>query len=110
MKIWFILIIAILGEVAATTSLKLSEGFTRPTPSIFVFLGYAVSFYCLSLTLKTIQLGVAYAVWSGLGMFCITLIGYIIFNQKLDLWAMLGMALILSGVLVLNLLSKSKIH
>ncbi|MGE4539164.1 MAG: multidrug efflux SMR transporter [Desulfovibrio sp.] len=109
MKTWFILIVAILGEVAATTSLKLSEGFTRPIPSLFVLLGYAVSFYFLSLTLKTIPLGIAYAVWSGLGMFFISLAGYILFNQKLDIWAVLGMALIFSGVLVLSLLSKSTV-
>lgn len=107
MKIWIILFIAILGEVGTTTSLKISEGFTKPAPSFFTFIGYALSFYCLSITLKTIPLGIAYAVWSGLGICFISLVGYFFFNQKLYLWSILGISLIFSGVLVLNLLSKS---
>jgi len=109
MKIWIILIIAILGEVAATTSLKISDGFTQIAPSIFALIGYVLSFYCLSITLKTIPLGIAYAVWSGLGILFISLAGYILFNQKLDLWSIFGMVLIFSGVLVLNLLSKATV-
>ncbi|OEE37155.1 DMT family transporter [Vibrio anguillarum] len=110
MNTWLVLFVAVLGEVFATTSLKLSEGFTKLIPSLAVILGYAVAFYCLSLTLKSIPLGIAYAVWSGLGIVVVSIIGWGLFGQKLDLWAGIGMALIISGVVVLNLLSKSVAH
>ncbi|ROP61717.1 small multidrug resistance pump/small multidrug resistance pump [Enterobacter sp. BIGb0383] len=110
MNTWIVLFIAVLGEVVATTSLKLSEGFTRLVPSVVVVIGYAIAFYCLSITLKSIPLGIAYAVWSGLGIVTVSILGWLIFGQKLDIWAMLGMLLIISGVLVLNLLSKTAAH
>lgn len=110
MNTWIVLFIAVLGEVVATTSLKLSEGFTRLVPSVVVVIGYAIAFYCLSITLKSIPLGIAYAVWSGLGIVTVSILGWLIFGQKLDIWAMLGMLLIISGVLVLNLLSKTTAH
>lgn len=98
------------GEVVATTSLKLSEGFTKLVPSVVVVIGYAIAFYCLSLTLKSIPLGIAYAVWSGLGIVTVSILGWLLFGQKLDFWAILGMLLIVSGVVVLNLLSKTAAH
>ncbi|TMP20431.1 QacE family quaternary ammonium compound efflux SMR transporter [Pseudoalteromonas sp. S2721] len=107
MNTWIILFVAVLGEVIATTSLKLSEGFTKLTPSVAVFVGYAVAFYFLSLTLKSIPLGIAYAVWSGLGVVIVSIIGWVLFGQKLDIWAFVGIALIISGVVVINLLSKT---
>lgn len=110
MNTWIIIFVAILGEVVATTSLKLSEGFTKLVPSIVVVVGYAIAFYCLSITLKSIPLGIAYAVWSGLGIVTVSILGWIVFGQKLDTWALLGMLLIISGVLILNLLSKTAAH
>ncbi|MFV0349122.1 MAG: DMT family transporter [Halodesulfovibrio sp.] len=110
MNNWILLCIAVFGEVIATSCLKINEGFTKLIPSFFVFIGYGVSFYCLSLTLKTMPLGIVYAVWSGLGILIVSLIGWILFEQKLDFWAIIGMSLILSGVLVLNLLSRSSVH
>ncbi|MCU6668750.1 SMR family transporter [Enterobacteriaceae bacterium H4N4] len=110
MNTWIVLFVAVLAEVVATTSLKLSEGFTKLLPSVVVIVGYAIAFYCLSLTLKSIPLGIAYAVWSGLGIVIISLFGWLLFGQKLDIWAVIGMLLIISGVLVLNLLSKTTAH
>ena len=102
--------IAIVAEVVATTALKSSESFSRMVPSIVTVLGYAVAFYCLSLTLKTIPTGIAYAIWSGAGIVLISLVGWVIHKQTLDFPAMLGLALIVSGVLVVNLFSKSMPH
>lgn len=104
------LFIAIVAEVIATSALKSSEGFTKPMASIVVVLGYMIAFYCLSLTLKTIPVGIAYAVWSGVGIVLITTVAWIVFDQKLDVWGIVGIALIMSGVLVLNLLSKTSSH
>lgn len=110
MKNWLILFIAIVAEVIATSALKSSEGFTKPMASIVVVLGYIIAFYCLSVTLKTIPVGIAYAVWSGVGIVLITTVAWIVFDQKLDVWGIVGIALIMSGVLVLNLLSKTSSH
>jgi small multidrug resistance pump len=110
MKNWLILFIAIVAEVIATSALKSSEGFTKPIASIVVVLGYMIAFYCLSLTLKTIPVGIAYAVWSGVGIVLITTVAWIVFDQKLDVWGIIGIVLIMSGVLILNLLSKSSSH
>lgn len=110
MNTWIILLIAVIGEVVATTSLKLSEGFTKLVPSVVVVVGYAIAFYCLSITLKSIPLGIAYAVWSGLGIVTVSILGWPVFGQKLDIWALLGMFLIICGVLILNLLSKTAAH
>ena len=110
MKNWLFLFIAIIAEVIATSALKSSEGFTKPIASIVVVLGYMIAFYCLSLTLKTIPVGIAYAVWSGVGIVLITTVAWIVFDQKLDVWGIIGIALIMSGVLVLNLLSKTSSH
>jgi len=104
---WVYLMIAILAEVAATSALKASEGFTRLWPSVIVVLGYGAAFYFLSLTLRTIPVGVAYAVWSGIGIVLISLIGWIVYRQSLDVPTIIGIALILAGVVVINLLSKS---
>ncbi|ENU92217.1 DMT family transporter [Acinetobacter vivianii] len=110
MKNWIILFIAIIAEVIATSALKSSEGFTKPLASIVVVLGYVIAFYCLSLTLKTIPVGIAYAIWSGVGIVLITTVAWFVFDQKLDVWGIIGIALIMSGVLILNLLSKSSSH
>ena len=104
------LAIAIIAEVIGTSALKASDEFTKLVPSIIVVIGYGVAFYCLSLVLKTIPVGVAYAVWSGLGIVLISVVGLVVFNQKLDLAAVIGMLLIISGVLVMNLFSKTLEH
>ncbi|MCH7336978.1 multidrug efflux SMR transporter [Acinetobacter sp. NIPH 2699] len=110
MKNWMFLFIAIIAEVIATSALKSSEGFTKPLASIVVVLGYMIAFYCLSLTLKTIPVGIAYAIWSGLGIVLISAVAWIVFDQKLDVWGIVGIVLIMSGVLILNLLSKTSAH
>lgn len=101
------LAVAILTEVIATSALKASEGFTRLLPSLVVVAGYAISFWCMSLTLKTIPVGLAYAIWSGVGIILITAIAWVLYKQTLDAPALLGIGLILGGVLVINLFSKS---
>lgn len=110
MKNWLFLAVAILGEVVATSALKSSNGFTRLVPSLVVVAGYGLAFYFLSLALKTIPVGIAYAVWAGLGIVLVAAIAWIVHGQKLDMWAFVGMGLIVSGVAVLNLLSKSGAH
>ena len=110
MKNWVFLCVAIIAEVIATSALKSSEGFSKPIASVIVVLGFIIAFYCLSLTLKTIPVGIAYAIWSGVGIVLVTTIAWIVFDQKLDVWGIIGIALIMSGVLVLNLLSKTSSH
>ena len=98
---------AIILEVIATSSLKASEGFTRLGPSLIVILGYALAFYLLSLTLANLPVGIAYAIWSGLGIVLVTLVAAILYRQIPDLPATLGMSLIVAGVIVIRLFSKS---
>jgi len=107
---WLYLAIAIVAEVVATTALKASDGFTRMGPTGITVVGYGIAFYLLALALKTIPVGIAYAIWSGAGIVAIAAIGYFIFGQKLDAAALIGIALILAGVLVLNGLSSTSAH
>ena len=102
--------IAIVCEVIATTFMKQSEGFTRLWPSVVTVLGYVIAFYCLSLTLRTIPTGIAYAIWSGVGIVLITLAGWVLYHQSIDWAGALGMALIVAGVAVIQLFSKSTGH
>lgn len=102
---WLYLILAIAGEVVATTALKASDGFTRLGPSLIVVLGYGFAFFLLAQVLRTIPLGITYAIWSGVGVAAVTLIGWLVYGQRLDLPAILGIGLIVAGVLVLNLWS-----
>lgn len=110
MNAYVYLALAIVAEVIATSALKASEGFTRLGPSLLVAAGYGVAFYFLSLTLKSVPVGVAYAIWSGAGIVLIALIGWLVLKQPLDLPAMLGMALIVAGVAVIQLFSKAAAH
>jgi multidrug transporter EmrE-like cation transporter len=103
---WLYLGIAILAEVTATSTLKAAEGFSRLIPSLVVVAGYGVSFFFLSLALKSIPVGIAYAVWAGVGVALVTAIAWILYGQKLDPGALAGMFLIVSGVVVLNLFSR----
>jgi small multidrug resistance pump len=107
---WLFLAIAIVAEVVATSFLRASEGFTKLVPTLLVFGGYGLAFFCLSLTLKEIPVGIAYAVWSGVGVALITTIGWLWFGQKPDAAALVGIGLIVAGVVVLNMFSKMTAH
>lgn len=104
------LICAVIAETIGTASMQASQQFTKPLPSLVVVISYAVSFYLLSLTLKFMPVGVVYALWSGLGIVLIALIGLAVFGQKLDLPAVIGLGMIIAGVLVINLFSHSATH
>lgn len=104
------LFFAILAETLGTTALQASHQFTRFWPSVVVVVGYGLSFWLMALTLKAMPVGIVYAIWSGLGIVFIAAIGFFVFGQRLDLPAVLGMALILSGILVIHLFSGSATH
>ncbi|SFM98498.1 DMT family transporter [Nitrosomonas communis] len=110
MQQWIFLSLAILSEVIATSSLKATEGFTRFWPSLIVVVGYLLAFYLLSLTLKTIPVGIAYAIWSGVGVVLIAIIGWLFLEQPLDIPAIIGLLLIVAGVLIINVFSKTISH
>jgi len=107
---WVYLGIAIVAEIIATSALKSSESFTRLVPSVITVAGYAVAFYFLALTLREIPVGIAYAVWSSVGIVLISLVGALFFKQHLDGPAILGIALIIAGVVIMNVFSKSVSH
>lgn len=104
------LFVAITAEVIATSALKASEQFSKLIPSLIVIAGYMIAFYFLSLTLRTMQVGIAYALWSGVGIVLVSAAGYFLYQQKLDLPAILGISLIIIGVIVINVFSKSASH
>ena len=107
---WLFLSIAIIAEVIATSALKAADGFTRLGPSLVVIAGYGIAFHFLSLALRGIPVGVAYAVWSGVGIVLISVIGWLAFGQALDAAAVFGIGLIMAGVIVLNVFSRTSIH
>lgn len=109
-KSWLFLGIAIVAEVVATTGLKASEGFSKFWPSMLVIAGYIVAFYFLSITLKEIPVGLAYAIWAGLGIVLVAFIGWLVYGQSLDAASVIGMALIIAGVAVINVFSKTAVH
>lgn len=104
------LAIAIVAEVIGTSFLRLSDGFTKPLPSLVTAIGYLVAFYFLALTLRTIPTGVAYAIWSGVGIVLITAVAWLFQGQRLDAAALAGIALIVAGVVVMNVFSKTTVH
>ena len=110
MNAYLSLAIAIVAEVVATSALRASTGFTVLVPSAIAIVGYVVAFYFLSLTLRTMPVGIAYALWSGVGIVLISFAGWLIYRQVLDAPALIGMALIGAGVIVINLFSKSTVH
>ncbi|WP_374262026.1 multidrug efflux SMR transporter [Zoogloea sp.] len=110
MKHWLFLFVAIVSETIATSALKSSEGFSRLWPSLLVVAGYATAFYFLALTLRVIPVGVAYAIWSGVGIVLIALAGWFIYGQRLDAPALFGMGLIVAGVVVMNVFSRTGGH
>ena len=105
-----LLLIAIAAEVVGTTALSRSDGLTRLVPSLITVVGYVFAFWCLSIVLRTVPTGIAYAVWSGFGIVLITLVSWVFYGQKLDMPALVGLAMIVAGVLVVNLFSKSVTH
>ena len=110
MHVYGHLALAIICEVIATSLLKASEGFNRLWPTVGSIVGYCMAFYFLSITLKTIPTGVVYAIWSGVGIVLIAIVGWVAFKQRLDLPALLGMGLIAAGVIVINVFSKTVSH
>ncbi|SDL42232.1 small multidrug resistance pump [Modicisalibacter muralis] len=104
------LFVAIVAEVLGTSALKASQEFTRFWPSVVVVVGYAVAFYMLTLVLRTIPVGIAYAFWAGLGIVLVTLIGVVAFGEKLDLPAVAGLAMIIGGVVVIQVFSSVSAH
>lgn len=107
---YILLAAAIVAEVIATSALARTDGFTRLLPSVLAILGYGLAFYLLSLVTRTVPVGIVYAVWSGAGIVLVAMAGWLLFGQKLDLAAVIGLALIIAGVLIINLVSKSVSH
>ncbi len=110
MNKWVYLTLTIFSEVMATASLKSTEGFSKLWPSVIVLVGYSAAFYFLSLTLDTIPIGVAYAIWSGVGVAAITLVSIFVFDQKIDAAGFVGIGLIVAGVIILRLFSESAVE
>ncbi|APX94472.1 QacE family quaternary ammonium compound efflux SMR transporter [Halomonas sp. 1513] len=108
--VYVYLAVAILAEVVATSALKATEGFTRLWPSLLVVAGYGVAFYMLSLVLRTIPVGIAYAIWAGLGIVLVALVGLVVYGQRPDLPAVVGIGLIVAGVVIIQLLSTTSAH
>ena len=109
MKAYIFLLIAIISEVTASTALRATKGFTQLVPSVITVVGYAISFYALSMTLATIKLGIAYAIWSGVGIILITILGFLVYGQKLDWPAIVGIVLIILGVVVIQVFSEESV-
>jgi small multidrug resistance pump len=107
---WLFLAVAIVAEVIATCALKASEGFSKLMPSMLVVVGYGIAFYMLSRVLSAIPVGIAYAIWSGAGIVLVSLVGLFFYKQRLDFPAMLGIALIIAGVVVMQVFSKTSGH
>ncbi|KIM06802.1 MAG: hypothetical protein KU38_11955 [Sulfurovum sp. FS08-3] len=107
---YFYLFLAIVFETVATSALKMSEGFTKLYPSLVVIIGYALSFYLLTIVMKYLPIGITYAIWSGVGIVFITLIGAYLYNQRIDLAAIVGMGLIIGGIAVIRLFSKMNVE
>ena len=110
MNHWLALAIAICGEVIATSALKASNEFTLLIPSIIVVVGYGTAFYFMAISMRVLPVGIMYAIWSGMGIVLVSIIGWLVYKQTLDLPSMIGMRLIIAGVILINLFSKSVGH
>ncbi|MBA6413330.1 multidrug efflux SMR transporter [Parahaliea sp. F7430] len=110
MMTYLYLVIAIIAEVVATSALKASEEFSKLIPSLIVVIGYGIAFYFMTLVLRVIPIGVTYAIWSGLGIVLVAIVSYFLYQQSLDMPAIIGMALIVAGVIVINVFSKTLGH
>ena len=108
--VYIYLAIAIIAEVAATSALKASEEFTKLVPSLIVIVGYGIAFYLLTLVLRSIPVGITYAIWAGVGIVLVAIVGAVLYKQVPDAPAMIGMGLIVAGVVVINLFSKTISH
>lgn len=109
-KHYYFLLIAVVFEIFGTANLQSSQQFTRLWPSVFVAIGFAGAMYFMTLTLRYMPVGIVYALWSGLGIVFLTAIGYFVFKQAVDAWAILGLGLIIAGIAVIHLLSKTATH
>lgn len=109
-KVYLILFVSVIAETLATTMMKASDGFTRTVPSLIVLVGYAISFYGLSQVVKAMNVGIAYALWAGSGIFLVSALSYFVYQQKLDLPAMIGLMLIAAGIITIQIFSKSVVH
>ncbi|QBQ64162.1 multidrug efflux SMR transporter [Actinobacillus indolicus] len=110
MNAWILLCISIFAEVCGTTALKYSDGFTKPLPTFCAIVAFGIAFYLVSIVFRTLPVGLVYAVWSGAGIVLTALIAFIFFGQRPDFFGLLGMTMILGGVLIINLLSKTSAH
>ncbi|MFZ4213576.1 DMT family transporter [Pantoea endophytica] len=109
-NVYVILAISIVAETIATTMMKASQGFSRLIPSVVVVIGYAISFYGLSQVVKHMNVGIAYSIWAGMGIFLVSVMSYFFYNQKLDFAAMAGLMLIGLGIVVIQVFSKTILH
>jgi len=110
MSHWLALAIAIVAEVIGTTALKASNEFTRLLPSLIVVVGYGTAFYFMSISMRVLPVGIMYAIWSGMGIVLISVLGWVVYRQTLDTPAIIGLAFIIGGVIIINLFSKSVEH
>lgn len=110
MNHWLAIAIAIVAEVTATTALKASNEFTRLIPSLIVVVGYGIAFYFMTISMRVLPVGIMYAIWSGMGIVLISIFGWLVYRQSLDLPAMIGMGFIIAGVIIINVFSKSVGH
>ena len=110
MNHWVALAIAIVAEVIGTTALKASNEFTRLLPSLMVVAGYGTALYFMSISMRVLPVGIMYAIWSGMGIVLVSVIGWVMYRQALDMPAMIGMGLIIAGAIVINVFSKSIVH
>ena len=110
LKVYAILMVSIIAETTATTMMKASHGFTKLVPSIIVIIGYAISFYGLSQVVKSMNIGIAYAIWAGAGIFLVSALSFFIYKQKFDFPALIGLGCIALGIIIIQLFSKSITH
>ena len=110
MNHWLALAIAIVAEVIGTTALKASNEFTRLLPSLMLVAGYGTALYFMSISMRVLPVGIMYAIWSGMGIVLVSIIGWVMYRQVLDMPAMIGMGLIIAGAIVINVFSKSVVH
>jgi small multidrug resistance pump len=110
MSHWLALVIAIIAEVIGTTALKASNEFTRLVPSLIVVVGYGTAFYFMSISMRVLPVGIMYAIWSGMGIVLISVLGWLVYRQTLDVPAIIGLGFIIAGVIIINVFSKSVGH
>ena len=110
MNHWVALAIAIVAEVIATSTMKSTNEFTRFWPSVVVVLGYGIGFYCMAISLRVLPVGIMYAIWAGMGIVLVSIVGWVVYKQALDIAAIIGIGLIIAGVIMINVFSESISH